>query len=97
MYTQYDDKGKIFTPIVTKKPVVVTIQTVSHLIHGSIHIKPEERIKDMFKSEGPFLAVTNAEVYGSDGKILYKSHFLTLNQEQIIWLVPDEELIVDGS
>jgi hypothetical protein len=40
-----DEKGKIFTEVVTKLPVVVMIQTVIHRLHGNIHIRPDERLK----------------------------------------------------
>ena len=42
-------------------------------------------------NEEKFIAVTEAEIYGTDGKVLYRSPFLTLNKEHIIWIRPDEQ------
>jgi hypothetical protein len=45
----------------------------------------------MNSSQDQFIAVTDAEVYGLNGQLLYRSEFLTLNKQHIIWLRPDEE------
>jgi uncharacterized protein YcfJ len=51
MYSNFEEKGKIFTQVVTKKPINVTIQTTNQLIRGKIHIRPEDRVKDEFESK----------------------------------------------
>jgi hypothetical protein len=91
--THFDDKGKFFTPIITKTPVPVIIQTVSHRIEGKIHIRPEERIKDEMDRPEMFLAVTDATIYQQDGTVVISSHFITLNRAQIIWILPVDEVI----
>jgi hypothetical protein len=95
MPTQFDEKGKIFTNIISKKPIEVTIQTLSHRIHGEIYVRPDERIKDELDRSEQFLAVTNAIVYGPQNEELYHSDFLTLNLNHIIWLIPDDEVHSD--
>ncbi len=97
MPTQFDEKGKIYTDVITKKPVRVIIQTTTHIIHGDIHLKPDVRIKDALQQGDHFLAVTGAVVFGPDGKQLYCSDFLTINEDHIIWLIPQDELIEAGS
>jgi hypothetical protein len=92
MITQFDEKGKIYTNIIPKRPVPMTIQTITHKIHGEIHVKLNERIKDELNRSEPFLAVTNAVVFGLDGKELYHCNFLTLNLQHVVWLIPDDEL-----
>jgi hypothetical protein len=92
MTTHFDDKGKFFTPIITKVPVAVIIQTSVQRIEGKIHIRPDERIKDEMDRPEAFLAVTEATVFNTDGTHLLSSHFLTLNRAQIIWIIPVEEL-----
>ena len=92
MVTQFDDKGKIFTQVISKKPVTVIIQTVQHSIRGTIHVRPTERVIDELNHSQPFLAVTDAEVMGSDGEVCYTSNFLTLNTDQIVWIIPVEEI-----
>ena len=92
MSFRIDAKGKIFTDIVRKDEIPVTIQTVTNLIHGHVFLRPEQRIKDeMNSNQDQFIAVTDAEVYGLNGQLLYRSEFLTLNKQHIIWLRPDEE------
>jgi len=92
MFSQFDDKGKIFTRVVTKKPVDVTIQTSIHRIQGKIHVRPEDRLKDELNRTEPFLAITDASVFDTQGKILYQCSFLTLNSSQIVWMIPDDEI-----
>ncbi|NMB53564.1 MAG: hypothetical protein GYA15_02585 [Leptolinea sp.] len=92
MYSNFEEKGKIFTQVVTKKPINVTIQTTNQLIRGKIHIRPEDRVKDELNRKDLFIAVTDAIVFSSTGEALYHSGFLSVNTEQIIWLMPDEEV-----
>lgn len=92
MFANFEEKGKIFTQVVTKKPVNVTIQTTTHLIRGKVHIRPEDRVKDELNRKDLFIAVTDATVFSSDGQALHHSRFLSVNTGQIIWLMPDEEV-----
>lgn len=92
MTTQFDEKGKIFTNVIAKKAVMVTIQTLTHKIHGEIYVRPNERIKDELDRSEQFLAVTNAVVFGPQDDELYHSDFLTLNLSHIVWLIPDDEV-----
>ena len=96
MPTQFDEKGKIFTNVIAKKPVMVTIQTLTHKIHGEIYVRPNERIKDELDRSEQFVAVTNAVVFGPQGEELYTSDFLTLNLSHIVWLIPDDEVHTGG-
>ena len=92
MITQYDEKGKIFTQVVAKEPVLVTIQTVSQLIRGSIHVRPESRVKDELNDcKEPFIAVTDAIVYSTKNEELYRCSFLVVSVAQIVWVIPEEE------
>jgi hypothetical protein len=92
METQFNEKGKIYTNIVPKRPVPMTIQTSTHKIHGEVHVRPNERIKDELNRSEPFIAITNAIVYGTGGEELYRSSFLTVNLQHIIWLIPDDDI-----
>jgi hypothetical protein len=91
MKIEYDDKGKFFTDVISKTPVPVTIQTVAQRIRGIVHVHPEERLKDELDKATQFLAVTDAEIYDLEGHLLQKSHFLALNCNHIIWVIPDED------
>lgn len=92
MYTQFDEKGKIFTPVISKKPVAVTLQTVNNMIHGFIHIRPEERMKDSVVQEDRFIAVTDAEVFDHQHQVIYRTKFMAINLVHIVWITPDEEM-----
>jgi len=93
MFKDFDEKGKIFTNIVPKTPVPAIIQTKTHRISGEVYMKPDERLKDELNRSEQFLAVTNATIFDDHGQIVYSSKFLTLNKDQIVWLIPDTDLI----
>ena len=95
MITEFDDKGKIFTNVIAKKPVSAMVQTLTHRIHGDVHVRPSERLKDEMNRSEKFLAITNATVYDTRGQEIYRSNFLTINRDHIVWLIPDEELSED--
>ena len=91
MTIEYDEKGKFYTDIVKKLPVPVVIQTATHLIRGSVHVREGERIKNELERTEAFLAVTNAAVYGAGDKILFTVPFLAVQRAQIIWIMPVDE------
>lgn len=93
MVTQYDDKGKIFTQVVSKDPFSVLIQTTHNFVEGAIHVRPDMRLKDEVNGlRETFLAVTEAVVFDTQKVELYRANFLLLNIHQIIWIIPREEL-----
>lgn len=91
MTVRVDAKGKVFTDIVHKNELPALIQTATHLIHGHIYVRPEERLIDAFNSGAQFVAVTRAQVYGADGEVLYRAKFLALNTECVVWIRPDDD------
>jgi len=92
MYTSFEEKGKIFTDIITKHPVEVLIQTTLHLIRGQVHIRPQDRIKDEMNKGEDFIAVTKAHVMDAQGeKEIHHCNFMMVNRDQIIWIIPLEE------
>ncbi len=91
MSLEYDDKGKIFTDVVSKVAVAALVQTTMHLIRGNIHIRPDERLKDELNRDEPYLAMTNASIVDADGKQVYASDFLAVRREQVVWVMPDSE------
>lgn len=93
MNSSYDEKGKIFTNIIPKTPVPATIQMTTHRIRGLVYMKPDERLKDELNRSDQFLAVTDAVVLDNDGSEMYRCKFLTLNRDQIVWLIPDKDQI----
>jgi hypothetical protein len=92
MFVPFDEKGKIFTNVVAKKPAVVVLQTTTNFIRGKIHIRPDERIKDAVNQPEIFLAVTEAIIYDNQMKELYRCNFLAVNRDQIVWIIPEVEI-----
>jgi len=88
MTIEFDDKGKIFTDIVSKTEVEALVQTTQHLVRGKVHVRHEERLKDELDRDELFLAVTNAIVFDANGKELHKTHFLAVRRAQIVWVMP---------
>jgi hypothetical protein len=86
-----DHKGKYFTDIVTKESLNATIQTLTVRITGKIHVRVQQRLKDELNRDDQFIAVTDAVVTNTRGEVVYRSDFLTVNRDQIVWLSPNTE------
>lgn len=95
MTIEFDDKGKFYTDVITKGPVPATIQTVTQRLHGSIHVRRDQRLKDELDIDEKFLAVTDAIIYNLDGTVLHQTKFLALRRDQIVWILPDSEEIIE--
>ena len=98
MVTQFDEKGKIFTTVISKVPVKVLIQLSTNQVKGEIHVRRDGRLKDELDSANKYVAVTNATILSQDGtKELTQCNFLSINNSQIIWIIPEEELLSEES
>ena len=91
MATEYDDKGKYFTDIISKLAIVATVQTVVQKIEGSIHVRHNERISDELDRDDPFLPMTSAKVFDQAGRMQYECDFISIRRSQIVWIIPREE------
>lgn len=96
MTIEYDDKGKIFTEIVSKVAIQATIQTTTHLMRGNIHVRRDQRIKDELDSDESFLAITDASVLGADGQIIFHVPFLAVKRSHIVWVIPEHDKDQEG-
>lgn len=92
MATSYDEKGKHFTNVISKVPEDVIIQTTKHRISGKAHIRLENRLKDEVSGSELFLAITDAAIEDEQSGFLYHTNFMLVNREQIIWILPTNEL-----
>lgn len=92
MTIHFDEKGKIFTNIISKNAVSATVQCLTHKIHGFVYVRQGERIKDELNREDRFLPITDADIYDGEGHLIHHTGFMVLNQDHIIWLIPDEEI-----
>ncbi|MHB8112809.1 MAG: DUF6812 domain-containing protein [Bellilinea sp.] len=94
MFDTFEGKGKIYTQVITKSPIKVIMQTTMHQIHGMMHVRVGDRVKDELDTADHFLAVTNAELFDISGtNLMFKTNFLAVNLNQIIWVIPEKELI----
>lgn len=91
MTYKFDENGKFFTEIISKKTVTALVQTSTHLIRGTVHTRKEERIKDELERDELFLAITDAHVLGTDGATIHQTDFIAVRRSQIIWVIPDEK------
>ena len=95
MVTRFDEKGKIYTDIIQKQTVWITVQLPLYRIHGVIHTRSNERIKEALDSAETFLALTQVEIFSADGsQSEMKTNFLAINKAQILWIMPDSEQAV---
>ena len=97
MTIEYDEKGKRFTDIVTKRSVYATVQTTTHLMRGHIHVRRDQRIKDELDLDEKFLAVTDVQVLSADGQVLFQAPFLAIHRDHIVWVVPEQQKSEEGS
>jgi hypothetical protein len=97
MTIEYDEKGKIFTEVVSKVAIQATIQTTTHLMRGHVHVRRDQRIKDELDINENFLALTDVSVLSSDGQILFQAPFLAVRRSQIVWVLPEETRHEEGA
>jgi len=93
MITQFEEKGKIFTPKITKDQREVLIQTTTQKIKGFFHVQMDLRLLDELNESNHFLALTDVEILDVNENVIYKSNFLAINTDQIIWILPSDEII----
>ncbi|MEW6028474.1 MAG: hypothetical protein ACOYZ8_01845 [Chloroflexota bacterium] len=89
MTLEYDDKGKFFTDVISKVAVPAIVQTTTHQIHGMVHIRPGERLKDELDRDELFMALTDARLIDSNGNTVYQTDFVAVRRAQIVWAMPD--------
>ncbi len=88
----FDEKGKFFTDIVSKEMVAVIVQTPTNRIHGGIHVRPDQRFKDEINVSELFIAITDATIFDLAGQEQFSCNFVAINREQIIWILPEDQL-----
>ena len=97
MTYRLDEKGKFYTSVVPKNGVEVLIECLNCRIQGIVFAREDERLKDALNVGEQFLAVTEARVFAHDGSQQYSSKFLAVNRENIVWIIPLQEMLVDQS
>jgi hypothetical protein len=91
MTIEYDEKGKMFTDIVSKVSIYVTMQTTIHMMRGRMHVRRDQRVKDELDLNENFLALTDVHVLGPDGQTLFQAPFLAVRRDHIVWVIPEQK------
>lgn len=89
MSIEYNEKGKIFTEVVSKIPVFATVQTATHRMRGRLHVRRDQRVKDELDRAENFLALTDVTVFNADGSVLYEAPFVAVQRASIVWVMPE--------
>jgi len=97
MTIEYDEKGKIFTDIVSKIAVYATVQTTMHLMRGRIHIRRDQRLKDELDGNEKFIAMTDVTVMNVEGHTLFQAPFMAVQRAHIVWVVPEQNKQQEGN
>jgi predicted component of type VI protein secretion system len=93
MVTQFDDKGKFYTEVIPKEAVQVTIQTLTHRMHGVMYKRQNIRLIDELNlGDDNFIPLTEVTVYNAQGGVLFQTDFIAVEFEHIVWVIPDNEL-----
>lgn len=91
MSTRFETDGKTFSHVVHTRGVTVMIQTETNFIRGTLHLRDNERVKDVLNSSEQFLAITSAQLFDPKGStLLYETDFLALNRLSLVWVFEDE-------
>lgn len=90
MSVRYDPKGKYFTDVVSKVPVVAWIQTTNQRIRGTLYLHPDNRLLDELNQSLEYLPVTDATVLEGDRE--WKTAFLAVHRSQLIWVTPESDM-----
>lgn len=96
MTIEYDEKGKVFTDIVSKVSIFVTVQTTTHMMRGRMHVRRDQRVKDELDREENFLALTDVHVLGGDGQTLFHAPFLAVRRDHVVWVMPEQGSGTEG-
>ena len=96
MTIEYDEKGKVFTDIVSKVSIFVTVQTTTHMMRGRMHVQLDRRVKDELDRNENFLALTDVHVQGPDGQTLFHCPFLAVRRDHIVWVMPEQRPSAEG-
>jgi len=88
MTIEYDEKGKVFTEVVSKVAIPAVVQTTQQMIRGNVHVHRDKRLKDELDRDELFLAMTDVNIIGADGQVIHESRFLAVCRAQIVWVMP---------
>lgn len=80
-----------FRQLVNTVQYPVIIQTIHNRIHGNLHARENERIKDALNSNELFVAITRVQIFDPEGVVeLKRSDFMALNRDHVIWIIENK-------
>jgi hypothetical protein len=68
----------------------VTILTSTYRVIGYIELVPGARVTDYINDARSFIAVTDAEVRGIEGRVVLQVPFLNLSRDHIVIVTPGD-------
>ena len=68
----------------------VTLLTSTYRINGYIELVPGARVTDYINDARTFIAITDAEVRGPEGRMVLQVPFLNLSRDQIVIVTPGD-------
>jgi hypothetical protein len=83
--------------IINKRPIPAVIQTKKQLIRGKFHVRGVMRVIDEITFEDKFIAITDAEIINPNGTTLFRTNFVAINRQEIIWIAPEEDIKSNGA
>lgn len=67
----------------------VVILTQSYRIKGHIHLQPGARVTDFMIDSKDFMALTDAEVWDLNGRLVMSAPFINVSRDHIEIVTPD--------
>ncbi len=93
MSYRVDEKGKVFTTHISKRSVAVIAQVRDMIIHGTIHLTLDNRLKDELNDGEKFMAITDAAIRDpQNDQARHTAPVIIINKEHIVWILPDESV-----
>ncbi len=91
MDTRVDAKGKYYTQHVNKRMIPVTARIQDTIVHGTVHLTLDNRLKDELNAEDNFIAITDAQVVDARTECtLFETAVLIVNKHHLLWVFPIE-------
>lgn len=78
--------------MVRKAPVPVVVRTNHHFVIGNYHTRPAIRLIDDIMNCERFLAITDATVFDTNGRLCYRTKFIVISRDHVEWVIPKNEL-----
>jgi hypothetical protein len=55
-------------------------------------VRPDCRLKDELDLDEPFLALTNVSVFDANQEVLFRTSFMAIRRDQLVWVTLEDEI-----